>query len=29
VIRVRWAGYSEADDTREKSEDLPLNLLKR
>jgi hypothetical protein len=28
VIRVRWAGYSEADDSWEKAEYLPLNLVK-
>ena len=28
VIRVRWAGYSEADDTWKKIEDLPPNLVK-
>jgi hypothetical protein len=28
VIGVRWAGYSEADDTWEKAENLPFNLVK-
>ena len=27
IMRVRWSGYSDADDTWERVEDLPLEIV--